>query len=675
MSPNPGNVRTTRYVVAAIAALFIASVLFVFPEQYNRLSTFTKEKTGVSIGTLKSMTPFVYGLDLRGGAHLVYEADTHLISEDVAGAVEGVRDVIERRVNSLGVSEPVVQTNQAGDKWRIIVELAGVKDVTDAIKAIGETPVLEFKELSDKPPRTLTAEEKANLVKTNEAQKGRATELLLKALAPGQDFAELAKANSEDAQTKEKGGVVGEVKLDGVFGKLASLVKLNKPGTVGAQVVENEEGFNIVKLNGTREVTEVEASHLLICFKGATGCTLETSETDARVRAEELYAQAKPANFAELAVKNSTEPGADSSKGYLGYFEKEAMVKEFADVAFAMNAGEISKPVKTQFGYHLVYKTNARTVVKYDISRLLIKKTTERDIIPPNDLWVSTGLTGSQLKKAELNFNQTSGIAVVGIEFNEEGTALFAAITKRNVGKQVAIFLDGQSISEPVVNEEIPDGHAVIQGNFTVDTAKKLAQRLNAGALPVPVSLVSQSTIGASLGEKTLDNTMRAGLIGFVLIALFMVLYYRLPGIVAVISLVLYTLISLVVFKIIPVTLTAAAIAGFILSIGMAIDANVLIFERIKEELQAGRGLKDAVEEGFHRAWFSIRASNTSSIMTSLVLMSFSASVVRGFAITLTIGILISVFSAVTVTRYLMRFIVQFVPAKAIFFLGANKQH
>jgi preprotein translocase subunit SecD len=189
MTQYSGSSRTVSYIVAAIAVFAVATALFVFPEQYNRASAYVAGKTGFSFGQLSGKTPFVFGLDLRGGAHLVYEADTKTVAADeVSDAIEGVRDVIERRVNSLGVSEPIIQTNRSGDAWRIIVELAGVKDVSQAISAIGETPVLEFKEESGVPPRALTEEEKTNLKNANVDQKNRAVDLLTKALLQQQNY-------------------------------------------------------------------------------------------------------------------------------------------------------------------------------------------------------------------------------------------------------------------------------------------------------------------------------------------------------------------------------------------------------------------------------------------------------------------------------------------------------
>lgn len=215
----------------------------------------------------------------------------------------------------------------------------------------------------------------------------------------------------------------------------------------------------------------------------------------------------------------------------------------------------------------------------------------------------------------------------------------------------VAIYLDGAPISTPVVREEIPNGQAVISGSFTPNEAKQLVGRLNSGALPVPISLVSKQTIGATLGENAVDAGVKAALIGFLLVALFLILWYRLPGLVAVISLCIFVAIILTLFKLIPVTLTAAGIAGFIISMGVAVDANVLIFERIKEELRSGRNINDAVSAGFSRAWFSIRDSNTSNIITAVILFWFGTSLIKGFALTLGMGVLVSMFSAITITK------------------------
>jgi protein-export membrane protein SecD len=263
-----------------------------------------------------------------------------------------------------------------------------------------------------------------------------------------------------------------------------------------------------------------------------------------------------------------------------------------------------------------------------------------------------TQLTGRYLESAQVQFDQNTNQPTVALVFNAEGKKLFAEITKANVGKVVAIFLDGELISAPVVRDEIRDGKAVISGRFTPAEAKNLAQDLRYGALPVPIQLIGTQTIGASLGSDALRASMVAGAWGFLIIALFLVLWYRLPGVIAIASLVMYTLLNMAIFKLIPVVLTSAGLAGFILSIGMAVDGNILIFERMKEELKRGLGLEDAIREGFSRAWLSIRDSNLSSIITAVILYTFATSaLIRGFALVFLIGVLVSMFTAITVSR------------------------
>ncbi|KKS96831.1 protein-export membrane protein SecD [Candidatus Giovannonibacteria bacterium RIFCSPLOWO2_01_FULL_43_160] len=379
------------------------------------------------------LKPFQLGLDLQGGTHLVYQADTASIaSSDVAEAIAGVRDIIERRVNLFGVAEPVVQTENVGSERRLIVELAGVFDIKEAIKTIGETPFLEFKEL-----------------------------------------------------------------------------KRDKSG------------------------------------------------------------------------------GVASSTGAVTDF-------------------------------------------------------------------VATNLTGRYLKKASLNFAQNLGEPEISLEFNDDGAKIFEEITARNVGEPVAIFLDGAPISIPVVREKITGGKAQITGKFSVDEARQLVRRFNAGALPVPIVLISQQSIGSSLGKDALFKSLRAALYGTIAVMLFMIFWYRLPGLIAVLALGVYSALTLLLFKLVPVTLSSAGIAGFILSVGMAVDANILIFERMKEEIRSGKFLDTAMAEGFRRAWTSIRDSNVSSLITSVILYWFGTSIVRGFALTLGLGILVSMFSAITASRYFL---------------------
>ena len=265
--------------------------------------------------------------------------------------------------------------------------------------------------------------------------------------------------------------------------------------------------------------------------------------------------------------------------------------------------------------------------------------------------FISTELTGRYLQKATLEFDQNTREPRVALQFDDIGTKLFAQITKDNIGKSVAIYLDGAPISIPVVREEIPNGQAVISGSFNPQDAKMLVGRLNSGALPVPITLLSKQTIGATLGNNAALAGVKAAIIGFLLIITFLVLWYRLPGVVAALSLCVFIAIMLALFKLIPVTLTAAGVAGFIISIGIAVDANVLIFERVKEELRSGRSVSDAVSYGFSRAWFSIRDSNISNIITAVILFWFGTSLIKGFALTLGMGVLVSMLSAITITK------------------------
>lgn len=471
------------WILAAITIFAIIVGLSVGGNYYNSFAKNLAKKTNQTIVLpLAAEIPFSLGLDLQGGTHLVYKADVSNIPEaDRSGALEAVRDVIERRVNAFGVSEPVVQVNQGiNGEYRVIAELAGIKDVNEAIKLIGETPILEFKEMDT----------------------------------------------------------------------------------------------SAIQVNGTSSDTSL-----------TTG-------------------------------------------------------------------------------------------------------------------WKSTELTGKYLKRATLQFNQNDGTPEVSLEFNAEGAKMFEDITARNIGQQVAIFLDGYPISVPTVDEKITGGSASISGRFTAEEAKLLVKRLNSGALPVPISLISQKTVEASLGSKSIDNSMQAGLLGLLLVSVFMIIYYRLPGVLSVLSLLVYGLTVLAIFKALPVwislimvvamigliyytfnelkifdgtlavlfavigiilfvyaqqaiTLTLSGIAGLILSVGVAVDANILIFSRTREELKQGKSVTQAVELGFKRAWPSIRDGNVSIIITCFILMFFGTSSIKGFGTTLFIGVAVSMFSAIVITHTL----------------------
>lgn len=497
------------------------------------------------------------GLDLQGGVHLEYQANLDTIAaESRQEAIDAARDVIERRVNLFGVSEAVVQTAKVGEQYRIIVELPGVFDTQEAIKLIGDTPTLDFREEkadANNPPVT------EDIAAYNEDAKKRAETVLAEAVKPGADFAALANQYTEDQ---------GNVDTNN-----------NKLG------------------------------------------------------------------------------------GELGFATKGAYVTEFDDVLFGKMSDNQVYPelVQTVFGYHIIYRETSQTNDKGELEvkarHILIRTRSENDVANQLANYQTTGLNGQHLKTAMVQFDQNTSEPVVALTFNDEGKKLFAEITERNLNKPVAIFLDDSPISVPIVNQVISTGEAIISGNFSLPEAKTLARRLNAGALPVPLELISQQTLGATLGKTSVERSLFAGVVGLVVVALFMIFIYRLPGLLAVLALIIYTLIVMSIFKLWPVTMTLAGVAGFILSIGMAVDANILIFERLREELRAGRPLAQAIEEGFSRAWPSIRDSNVSSLITTTILYVFSTSLIRGFAITLGIGILASMFSAITVTRTFLRLV------------------
>lgn len=298
-----------------------------------------------------------------------------------------------------------------------------------------------------------------------------------------------------------------------------------------------------------------------------------------------------------------------------------------------------------------------------------ITKIKDWQVALENPYFKTTELTGKYLKTATVIFDQTTYKPEIQLQFDDAGAKIFEQITERNTNKPLAIFLDGASIIDttgdnkidagdlyaPIVQGKISGGKAVITGNMSTQTANNLARRLNSGALPVKIgSPISQETVGPTLGSVSLQKSLWAGVWGLLAVVIFMIVFYRLPGLLASVALVIYVAIVLALFKLIPVTLTLAGIGGFILSIGMAVDANILIFARMKEEIKAGKSLQNAIAEGFARAWPSIRDSNFNSLIVCAILFMFATSFIKGFALTLSIGIVISLFSAIFITRILL---------------------
>lgn len=273
-----------------------------------------------------------------------------------------------------------------------------------------------------------------------------------------------------------------------------------------------------------------------------------------------------------------------------------------------------------------------------------------------------TDLTGKDLARSQVQFDPNTGQPVVGLDFNNEGGKKFAEITSRNVGRPVAIFLDQVPITIPRVQEPITTGEAVITGEFTLEEAKKTVIQLNAGALPVPIEIIEQRNVGATLGSESVAKSIRAGLIGLLMVVLFMVAYYGYLGFLAAVALVIYGLVTLALYKIVPVTLTLPGVAGFLLSVGMAVDSNILIFERMKEEVRDGKPRDMAMELGFGRAWDSIRDANVCTLITCFILFNpfnwnflNTSGMIRGFALTLGLGVLLSMFTGIVVTRTVLR--------------------
>lgn len=641
-----------------ITIITVGAFFVDFGGYYNQAVT----KLSLNLPKVKEV-PFRQGLDLQGGSRLLYQADVSRIAPvDLVAAVNGARDTIERRIDPYGISNPLVQVNQsANGDYRILVELAGIKNANEAINKIGATTLLEFKE-QNLDAKGLSADQKTELEKFNSDAKKKA-ELILGKLLSGGDFTALAKSYTEDEKTKQNGGDMGWVtateqpEVMGIVGKM-------KVGATSRDLQKLASGYELFKLEGQRlrqengaNAKEYKASHLLICYKGATKCESNFTKEEAKAKIDELKKQATPANFADLVKKNSTEPGSDKTGGDLGWFGSTEMVKPFVDAVAPMAKNTISNVVETEFGYHLILKQDERTITEYHVRHILVKTKTVEDILGPNDGWKNTSLSGKNLKRATVEFNPNDGAPEVGLEFDEEGAKLFEDITARNIGKPVAIYIDNLPISTPKVNEKISGGKAVINGKFTMQEAKKLVESLNSGALPIPIELINQQTIGASLGKESVAKSLQAGLFGLLLVMIFMILMYRLPGVLACASLIVYSLIVLAIFKLWSVTLTLSGIAGFIMSIGVAVDANVLIFERFKEELRNGKSLARALEDGFARAWTSVRDSNFTTIITCLVLIIFSTSVIKGFAVTLLLGVLVSLFTAVVVTRNFLKLI------------------
>ncbi|MFA5129448.1 MAG: protein translocase subunit SecD [Patescibacteria group bacterium] len=602
--------------------------------------------------------PIVLGLDLQGGTHLEYSADLSKVPDkDRASAMDGVRNVIERRVNQMGVSEPLVQTAQSGGQWRLTVELAGVRDINQAIKMIGETPTLEFRTQNPNSNQSLTAEQTKKIEDENTARKAVAVQAVDR-LKKGDALSDIARDLSAQHDYVSPEAVDVWTSTSTELSVLDDAFRGKSAGAITDTPEDNGDAYYVAKLEETKiDGQEIRSSHILIQWQGAQNSTAASTKEEARKKAEKILAQVNAQNFTEMTQKYSEEPGASQTGGDLGWFKKGMMVKEFEDVAFGLQKGQISGIVESPFGFHIIAKTDERPLQDDRVTAIKIKKMVASDLID-TEPYIRTELTGQHLSRATLDFDQRTGSPYVSLQFNSEGTKMFADLTKANVGKPIAIYLDNAPISVPVVNQEITGGQAMIQGSFTIAEAKTLAQRLQAGALPVPITIIAQQSVGPILGAQSIAASVLAGLIGFLIVGLFMIFFYRIPGIVSVFALACYAAFVFALFKLIPVTLSMSGIAGFILSLGIAVDANVLVFERFKEELREGKPMQIALDEGFHRAWPSIRDGNITTLISCFVLYTFTSSLIKGFALTLGLGILVSMFTAMVVTRAVLKLLV-----------------
>ncbi len=681
------------------------------------------------------------GLDLQGGSQLDYKVDLRDVPEkDQANIIDGIINVIQKRVNGLGVSEPNIYPSVVGDEHHIIVELAGIKDLDQAKETVGKTIQLEFKEQRLTPDTNHAAEVKSTADKSVTAAKKAAD---FKIYAEGEAQANPGKVTYNENKEFQFRDQLPTSLADEAFklkvGEISdkTLESTSEYALDSASNVVQMNGYSIIKVlerqTADKQINEprkVSTSEILVQYKGIPGvpATITRTEEEAKARATEALTKIQGgADFAEIAKQYSDDTDSKDKGGVKTEpVSKDAnYVQEYKDAADALKkVGDLSPVTKSPLGFHII-KALAITDA--------VNKTVKEDQVKlgrlfynsSDDPWLATSLNGKYFQRADIGFDQL-GQAHVEITFNAEGAKMFEDLTAKNVNKPIAIFVGGNLISAPNVNEKISGGKAIITGRFTIKKAQDLARDLNTGAIPAPVLLVGQYNIGASLGQDALNKSLMAGLIGLALIALYMIIVYRLAGAIATIALFFYTalLIFLIkcslplpvalvfavavfgflVYKILnskesgpeklialvlacfilffmsflistQVVMTLAGIAGVILSIGMAVDANILIFERVKEEIRDGRPLESAVNVGFDRAWSSIKDSNFSSLITCAILFYFGSSIIQGFAFNLAAGILVSMFSAISITKVLLHAALNTSLGEYKGFFGIPKRH
>ncbi len=538
------------------------------------------------------------GLDLQGGSHLIYQAinpETEMPGGVTEDQMKSLSRTIERRVNASGLGEPIIQI--LGED-RLLIQLPGIRDPGRAKALIGETARPEFKHrTTDVPPKAVEniTDDDIISVKAEEVQ------------SDGTFITEEERNNevsTDPIETAE--ALVVEFTAEG-FDKFSQVFQMlitsaNKSMSVaqtGTLIPPARLGINIEGQEQLRYNT--------------LGLNMYPVWTEMRGESELVV------NKFIIALPSSD----DGSKGAISVEDANIKIGTTPTISFEISEGYIDEDI---------------------------------------------GLSGDDLENAYPSQHQASGAPIVNIEFNERGTKAFGELTTEIYAKQqssgirdqIAIILDGQELIAPVVNSPITAGTAIIQGgDFTLERVKDLALLLESGRLPVPIQLLQERDVDAMLGADSLKKSVIAGTAGLSLVLLFMILYYRVPGLIASLSLLIYAMIVLTIFKMLPITLTLSGVAAAILSIGMAVDANILIFERMKDELRTGRTMLSSINIGFNRAWPAIRDGNVSTLITCAILYWFSdqlgATIVQGFAITLAVGVAVSMFTAITVSRTFMR--------------------
>ncbi len=534
------------------------------------------------------------GLDLQGGSHLIYQAlnpETGSSEGITSDQMESLSKTIERRINSSGLGEPIIQI--FGED-RLLIQLPGIKDPGRAKSLIGETARLEFKHrTTDVVPKPVTYVTSKDVISVT--ADGFSNDKILQSDSENQSTDTASEGTAEFYES-----IVIEFTDEG-SAKFTELWMSLLESVTKSMESQQESG------------TPLTPSRLSVNITGAESLRFDVIGLQI-VRLEE-----ENSNKFVFALPSSDNQGTST----ISIEEARSKLGKTPTVDFQLSEGYIDEDI---------------------------------------------GLSGDDLESAYPSQHQSSGVPIVNIEFNERGSKEFGRLTtdiyakqqSTGVRDQIAIILDGKELIAPVVNSPITQGTAIIQGpDFTIERVKDLALLLESGRLPVPIQLIQERDVDAMLGADSLRKSVVAGITGLCLVLLFMILYYRLPGLMASFSLLIYAVIVLAIFKLIPVTLTLSGVAAAILSIGMAVDANILIFERMKDELRSGRTMLSSVNIGFNRAWPAIRDGNVSTLITCAILYWFSdqlgATIVQGFAITLAIGVMISMFTAITITRTFMR--------------------